>query len=72
LTTTADYSAEFLIQHEKIWQNQFKFSGFLKDKAWFKVVAHEILTEIFNHTQSLQLLKQEIEIFNKIYSLAVN
>src|SRR5215471_6885037 len=72
LTTTSKYNADFLIQHEKIWQNYFKFSDFAKDKAWFKVIAHEIFTEIFNFSKDLELLKQEIKTFNKVYSLAMN
>ena len=72
LTTTSKYNADFLIQHEKIWQNYFKFSGFIKDKAWFKVIAHGISTEIFNFSKGLELLKQEIETFNGVFPLAVN
>ena len=72
LITTDDYSAEFLIQHENIWQKQFKFAEFLKDKAQHKVVAHEVPTEVFNYFKDLQLLQQEIKLFNKIQLLAVN
>ena len=61
-----------MIQHENLWKDQFKFSGFLKDKAWFKIVAHGIPVEVFNHASGLELLKQEIEIFNGIHPLAVN
>ena len=72
LITTGKYSAEFLIQHEKIWKNYFEYAGVLKDKAWFKVVIHEIFIKIFNFSQSIQLLKNEIEIFNEIHSVAIN
>jgi hypothetical protein len=72
LTTTGKYSADFLQQHEKIWQNCFEYTSMLKDKAWFKVVAHGIPTEIFNFSKDLDLVKQEIIIFNKVQLIAVN
>ena len=33
LTTTSKYSADFLLQHEKVWQNCFEYASLLKDKA---------------------------------------
>ena len=33
LTTTSKYSADYLFQHEKIWQNCFEYASLLKDKA---------------------------------------
>ena len=72
LTTMSNYNADFLIQHENIWKKHFKYQAFLKDKAWYKVVAHGISTEIFNYDKGLDLLKEEIKIFNGIQPLAVN
>ncbi len=72
LITMTDYNADFLIQHANIWQNYFKFSSFLKDKAWFKVIAHGIPTGIFNISKGLDLLTQEIITFNEIQPIAVN
>ena len=72
LTTTDNYNADFIIQHEKIWQKFFKYTNTRKDFAWFKVVAHGIPTEIFNFSKGLDLLKQEIKIFNNIHPIAVN
>ena len=72
LTTTEDYNADFLIQHEKVWSKFFKYSQFKKDFVWHKIVAHGISTEIFNSAKRLDLLKQEIETFNEVHSIAVN
>jgi hypothetical protein len=72
LMTMSNYNADFLIQHEKIWQNQFKYTRLLKDKVWSKVIAHGISTEIFNFDKGLDLLKEEIKTFNGIEPLAVN
>ena len=33
LTTTSKYSANYLFQHEKVWQNCFEYTSLLKDKA---------------------------------------
>ena len=68
----SSYNADFLIQHEKIWKNFFEYSGFLHDKAWFKVVAHGISTEIFDFSKGLDLLAEEIKTFNGIQPVAVN
>jgi hypothetical protein len=72
LTTMSDYNAEYLIQHENIWSKYFKYQAILKDKAWYKVIAHGIPTEIFNYEKGLELLKEEIKTFNGISPLAVN
>ena len=72
LTTMSNYNADFLIQHENIWKKHFKYQAFLKDKAWYKVIAHGISTEIFNYEKGLDLLKEEIKTFNGIQPLAVN
>src|SRR5204863_2466245 len=72
LTTTDNYNADFLIQHEKIWSKFFKYANTRKDFAWHKIVAHGISTDIFNCLKGLDLLKQEIEIYNGIQPVAVN
>ena len=72
LTITNNYNADFLIQHENIWSKSFTYSKMLKDFTWYKIVAHQIPTEIFNFAKGLDLLKQEIETFNGIYLIAIN
>jgi hypothetical protein len=41
-----------------------------KDEKWHKVVAHGIPTSIFNNKDGLNLVKDEIETFNKDLKLA--
>ena len=43
-----------------------------KDFAWHKIVAHGIPTDIFNYSKGLDLLKQELEIYNNMHPVAVN
>ena len=35
-----------------------------KDEKWFKVITHNIFTEIFNNAEDIKLLKEEIKIYN--------
>ncbi len=72
LIITDNYNADFLIQHEKIWSKHFKYVITCKDFVWYKIVAHDIFTDIFNCSKELALLKQEIEIYNEIHSVTVN
>src|SRR5438034_7550986 len=72
LITTDNYNADFLIQHEKIWSKFFKYATTRKDFTWHKIVAHDIPTDIFNCSKELDLLKQEIEIYNGIQPIAIN
>ena len=72
LITTDNYNADFLIQHEKIWSKYFKYATTYKDFIWYKIIAHDILTNIFNCSKELDFLKQEIEIYNEMHSVAVN
>ena len=67
-----NYNADFLIQHEKIWSKHFKYATTCKDFVWHKIIAYDILTDIFNCSKELDLLKQEIEIYNEMHSVAVN
>ena len=76
LVTTDSYSADFLLQNKQVWQKHFdscSYTSAYKDKEWYKVIAHGIPTEIFNFVGGMELLKQEIEIFNSGLSpIAVN
>ena len=75
LITSETYSADFLSQHEKVWQKYFatSYSFSYKDKEWHKVVVHGIPTSIFNYDGGLQLIKQEVETFNAgLTPIAVN
>jgi len=72
IMTMSNYNADFLIQHENIWKNSFKYQGFYKDKTWYKIIAHGIPTAIFNYSKGLDLLHEEIKIFNGIQPLAIN
>ncbi|KAL1952666.1 hypothetical protein VTO42DRAFT_4548 [Malbranchea cinnamomea] len=71
LVTTGSYSADYLLQYKTIWQKYFgpsSYSSAYKDKEWHKVIAHGIPTGIFNFEGGMELLRQEIEVFNSGFS----
>jgi len=65
ITTLSETTAEELLKHQKIWQHVLDFTKVEKDEKWYKVVAHRISTAIFNTSNEMQLVKEEIETFNK-------
>src|SRR5450432_3322417 len=64
LTTTEQFSAEFLTQNKAIWEPYFRFKKSTRDTTWSKVVIHKIPMDIFGHQEGLDLLEEEIRIFN--------
>jgi len=70
ITTLSETTAEDLLKHQKIWQHVLDFTKVKKDEKWYKVVAHRIFTAIFNTPNEMQLVKEEIETFNKDLKLA--
>jgi len=65
ITTTDRFNADFLLEHEAVWQSITPYSSANKDSAWFKVVAHGIPIRDFNNEKGMALLKDEVETFNK-------
>lgn len=65
LTTTEEYSGNFLRLKKEVWQHTAPFRSLEVDTPWFKVVAHGIPTRDFNKEGGLILLQDEVEIFNK-------
>jgi hypothetical protein len=60
ITTTPAFTAKYLLENEVIWKDITDFKTAQPITPWFKVVIHKLPT---NH--SLEVLKEEIEIFNK-------
>ena len=65
ITTTADYSADYLIEKRDIWEKHITFSGQLqKDEPWFKVVLNGVPTADFDKASGMELVAREVKIFN--------
>ena len=60
VTTTPAFSAKYLLENQEIWKDITEFKAAQPITPWFKVVIHKLPT---NH--SLEVLKEEIETFNK-------
>jgi hypothetical protein len=66
LTTMENFSAQFLIENQKIWQNSIPFKTIEKDEKWQQLVIHQVPNKFFSSDDGLHLLKSEIETFNPI------
>lgn len=69
--TMNDFSAQFLIENEKIWRTEFEKTInseiiIEKDEKWEKFVIHHISMNIFEEDEELIQLQDEIERFNNI------
>ena len=64
LSTTEKFDAEFLKKNEAIWKPLFNFNRATKDTTWYKVVIHGIPTSIFNIEGGMDLLEEEIKVYN--------
>jgi len=69
--TTSEGTAEDLLKHQHVWSSLFNFTEIKKDEKWYKIVAHGIPTVIFNIKEDMQLVKDEVETFNKDIKLAM-
>ena len=69
LSTTEKFDAEFLRKNEAIWKPLVGFNKAIKDITWSKVVLHGILTKLFNTEEGMQLLKQEIKVYNDLHPI---
>lgn len=80
ITTTENYSAEFLTQNKESWEP--KLRTFLEqeqnlqisaDETWYMIVVHGITTYPFlDEKEGLAELKQEIELFNSDIKMKKN
>ena len=69
LKTDVNSTAAQLLEKKAYWQYLFFSSDIKKDEKWFKVIAHNIFTEIFNNAEDMKLLKEEIKIYNLDFKL---
>jgi hypothetical protein len=65
ITTTSPFSADYLLEKRSIWEHILKFKSAQKDEPWHKVVLHGIPTADFNTPSGMDLIVEEITIFNK-------
>jgi hypothetical protein len=65
VSTTSQFSADFLLEKQAIWEHLVAFKSAQKDEAWYKVVLHGIPTADFNTPRGMELVVDEITTFNK-------
>lgn len=69
LTTMEDITASYLIEKADVWRSIIPSSNYSQDDPWVKVVVHSVPTRPFQGQEGIDLLKQEIEIFNPTLKL---
>lgn len=65
ITTTDEYTADFFIEKKDIWQSIIPHETIQKDEPWYKVVAHGIPLADFDNDEGMEMIKDEVSIFNK-------
>ena len=65
VSTTNQFSADFLLEKKSIWEHILHFESAQKDEPWHKVVIHGIPTADFNTPDGMALIVDEIKTFNK-------
>ena len=64
ITTTSQFEASVLAENEEIFEKFFDFQRSQLDSKWHKIIIHGVPIADFDSEQGMQLLKQEIELFN--------
>jgi hypothetical protein len=64
ITTTREFSADFLLEKKSIWEHILPFESAQKDEPWHKVVLHSIPTADFNTPDGMNMIIDEIKTFN--------
>jgi hypothetical protein len=65
VSTTPSFSADFLIEKRGIWDHLIQFKSIQRTTPWYKVVVHGIPIADFNNVKGMELVKEEIRIFNQ-------
>ena len=65
VSTTSQFSADYLLENQSIWEHLVPFKLAQKDEPWHKVVLHGIPTADFNNAEGMALIIDEIKTFNK-------
>ena len=65
ITTTSPFTTNYLIKKQGIQDHLFQFKSIQKITLQYKVVIHNIPTAEFNTPQGMELVVDEIKVFNK-------
>jgi hypothetical protein len=69
ITTTNDYNATYLLQHEDIIKAQVQYREAKVDLQFAKIIIHSIPLRTFDNENGMELVKEEINTFNKHLNL---
>lgn len=64
LTTTHEFSADFLLEQQEVWAYTISYREAIKDVPWYKVIIHGLNISYFGNDLST-FLPEEIELYNR-------
>jgi hypothetical protein len=65
VSTTSQFSADYLLENQPIWEHLVSFRRAQKDEPWHKVVLHGIPIADFDTPSGMELVIDEVKTFNK-------
>ncbi|SLM39078.1 hypothetical protein LPUS_09506 [Lasallia pustulata] len=65
VTTAEGNTAEDLLKHKALWEPELDLAQIKKNNKWHKILLHGLLTAVFNTRDGLEMLQEEVELFNK-------
>jgi len=65
VSTTSQFSADYLLENQPIWEHLVSFRKAQKDEPWHKIVLHGVPTADFNTPSGMELVIDEVRTFNK-------
>ncbi|SLM38799.1 hypothetical protein LPUS_09148 [Lasallia pustulata] len=65
VTTAEGNTAEDLLKHKAIWELELDLAQIKKNNKWHKLLLHGLPTAVFNTKDGLEMLQEEVELFNK-------
>ncbi|SLM41109.1 hypothetical protein LPUS_12025 [Lasallia pustulata] len=65
VTTAEENTAEDLLKYKAIWEPELDLAQIKKNNKWHKILLHGLPTAVFNTKDGLEMLQEEVELFNK-------
>jgi hypothetical protein len=65
VSTSSQFSADYLLENQPIWEHLVSFRKAQKDEPWHKVVLHGVLIADFDTPSGMELVIDEVRTFNK-------
>ena len=71
MITLEDNTVKELLKHKAIWKLKLNLAKIRKNNKWYKIVLYKLFIAVFNTEEELEILKEEIKLFNKELKLVI-